>query len=275
MTDSIITLYDFNGKSIEIFELNGTIYFNPRHVGACLDLTDSAVRKAMGRMTKSQVRKLKNSDVKICLNRNLNNAGENFLTESGFYQLAFRSDKAEAQEFTNWVTDIVLPQIRKTGQYITPAVQAPALSLEERTLALMSELAKVVEEQKQAIAIMAPKAQFCDGFLKSPISYTTTQIAEHYGWTAQKLNKFLQANNVQYKQSGQWHLTAKYKALGYVVYETIEIPSKSGNGPTLYKQEMKWTPKGVAWIEMSLRNRGIEPVTPFNVMTTLDEEKLF
>ena len=271
--DSVITLYDFNGNSIEIFELNGIIYFNPRHVGACLGLTDSAVRKAIGKMNQSQVRKLKNSDVKICLNRNLNNAGENFLTESGFYQLAFRSDKPEAERFTNWVTDEVLPQIRKTGQY--SLVQQAPLSLEERTLALITELSQVVEKQKQEISIMEPKATFCDNFLKSPISYTATQIAEHYGWSAQKFNKFLKDNNVQYKQSGQWHIKAKYKDFAYVTYSVIEIPGRTELDPVVYKQEMKWTPKGVAWIERSMRLKGIEPITPFNVSTTLEEEKLF
>ena len=50
--------------------------------------------------------------------RKLNNAGENFLTESGVYKLTFKSQKKEAERFQDWVTDEVLPQIRKTGGYI-------------------------------------------------------------------------------------------------------------------------------------------------------------
>lgn len=49
--------------------------------------------------------------------RKLNNAGENFLTESGVYKLIFRSHKPEAERFSDWVTDEVLPSIRKTGSY--------------------------------------------------------------------------------------------------------------------------------------------------------------
>ena len=48
----------------------------------------------------------------------MNNAGENFLTESGVYKLVFKSRKPKRKTFTDWVTDEVLPQLRKTGGYI-------------------------------------------------------------------------------------------------------------------------------------------------------------
>ncbi len=47
--------------------------------------------------------------------RKLHNTGENFLTESGVYKLIFKSRKEEAERFQDWVTDEVLPSIRKTG----------------------------------------------------------------------------------------------------------------------------------------------------------------
>jgi len=34
------------------------------------------------------------------------------INEAGLYKLAFRSNKPEADKFTNWVTSEVLPQIR-------------------------------------------------------------------------------------------------------------------------------------------------------------------
>lgn len=54
----------FEDHEVEIFEFDGDILFNPYHVGACLELGESAVRKAIGNMTEKQVIKLKNSDVK-------------------------------------------------------------------------------------------------------------------------------------------------------------------------------------------------------------------
>lgn len=107
----------FEGNTVEVFEWNGLVLFNPYDVGNCLDLSESAVRMAVLKMNKNQVIKLTNSDVNIIDFRKLNNAGENFLTESGVYKLIFKSKKPEAEKFQDWVTDEVLPTIRKTGTY--------------------------------------------------------------------------------------------------------------------------------------------------------------
>jgi prophage antirepressor-like protein len=40
-----------------------------------------------------------------------------FINESGIYSLIFRSNKPEAKLFRKWVTNEVLPAIRRTGQY--------------------------------------------------------------------------------------------------------------------------------------------------------------
>ncbi len=108
----------FENHEVEVFELDGQVLFNPYHVGECLELGESAVRMAVSKMNPKQVIKLKNSDVKNIDIRKLNNAGENFLTESGVYKLVFKSHKQNAEVFTDSVTDEVLPTIRKTGGYV-------------------------------------------------------------------------------------------------------------------------------------------------------------
>lgn len=62
--------------------------------------------------------KLTNSNVGLTNFRKLHNTGEVFITESGVYDLIFKSRKKEAIAFKDWVTDEVLPQIRQTGGYI-------------------------------------------------------------------------------------------------------------------------------------------------------------
>lgn len=139
----------FENKSVEVFELKGQVLFNPYHVGECLEISPEGVRKAITRMSNKQVIKLKNSDVTIGNIRKLNNAGENFLTESGVYKLIFKSKKKEAEKFQDWVTDEVLPQIRKTGGYIPlenemddEEFMARALEVAHRTLKKKEELLK-------------------------------------------------------------------------------------------------------------------------------------
>lgn len=107
----------FEKKQVEVFEWNGRVLFNPYHCGNCLELSESSVRNHLSKMNSKQAILLKNSDVRDKDIRILNNAGEKFLTESGVYKLIFKSKKAEAERFQDWVTDEVLPQIRKIGSY--------------------------------------------------------------------------------------------------------------------------------------------------------------
>lgn len=113
-------LMNFEGNSVEVFEWNGQVLFNPRHVGNCLELSDSAVRNYLAKMNEKQAVLLKNSNARDKDFRKLHNTGEKFLTESGVYKLIFKSRKSEAERFSDWVTDEVLPQIRKTGSYEMP-----------------------------------------------------------------------------------------------------------------------------------------------------------
>lgn len=108
----------FENHEVEVFEFEGQVLFNPYHVGECLELAESSVRNYLAKMNNKQAIKVKNSDVRNKDIRKLNNAGEKFLTESGVYKLVFKSHKPNAEDFTDWVTDEVLPTIRKTGGYV-------------------------------------------------------------------------------------------------------------------------------------------------------------
>lgn len=58
------------------------------------------------------------------------NTTARFVTESGFYTLAFGSRAAGARAFRRWVTHEVLPTLRRTGRYEAPGA-APALDVAE------------------------------------------------------------------------------------------------------------------------------------------------
>lgn len=140
----------FEGKEVEVFEYEGQVLFNPRHVGECLDLKDVTVRRAIQSMSDKQVVKLTNSEVHSMNIRKLNNRGENFLTESGVYKLIFKSKKKEAERFQDWVTDEVLPTIRKHGAYMTENTVERALSDPDFLIQLATNLKD--EQNKRKLA---------------------------------------------------------------------------------------------------------------------------
>ena len=82
-----------------------------------------------------------------------------FVNESGFYALVLGSKLASAVKFKDWVTSVVLPQIRKTGGYIPVnegeseeemirnAEQILRATLKEKEV-LLEKQKKLLEEQK-------------------------------------------------------------------------------------------------------------------------------
>lgn len=117
----------FEGHGMEVFEFDGQVLFNPKHVAEILGIAD--VKSSTRNFNDKQLVKLTNSKVHDMHFRKLHNTGENFLTESGVYKLIFRSHKPEAERFSDWVTDEVLPSIRKTGGYQKPATIAEQIDL--------------------------------------------------------------------------------------------------------------------------------------------------
>ena len=69
------------------------------------------------------------------------------ISESGLYKIVMRSDKPEALKFQNWVTQDVLPAIRKDGMYVQgeEKVATGEMSEDELIAKAMGLLSKKVE----------------------------------------------------------------------------------------------------------------------------------
>ena len=143
----------FEGNEVEVFEFKGEVLFNPKHVAKCLDISD--VNSSIRNFNDKQVVKLTNSDVHDMHIRKLNNAGENFLKEAGVYKLIFKSHKEAAERFQDWVTDEVLPSIRKTGTYSTKDKYISEIDIAKAELSLVEATAKLLnlnDSSKLALA---------------------------------------------------------------------------------------------------------------------------
>ena len=206
----------FEGHNVEVFEWEGKVLFNPYNVGECLELTDSAVRKAITRMSEKQVIKLTNSKVTNCHFRKLHNTGENFLTESGVYKLIFKSHKEEAEKFQDWVTDEVLPTIRKSGTYAIANTKVDKLTeMETETKLNNSQTRKanslmrmhkecndpIVKELlfKKAIETLTGK-KLIDNTRKT---YSAEEIGKKFGISANRVGRIANANNLKTEQYGE------------------------------------------------------------------------
>ena len=78
-----------------------------------------------------------------------------FVNESGFYALVLGSKLATAVKFKDWVTSVVLPQIRKTGGYIPvkegESEEEMIRNAEEILRATLKEKEMLLEQQKKLL----------------------------------------------------------------------------------------------------------------------------
>ena len=83
-----------------------------------------------------------------------------FINEPNLYRIIFKSRKAEARAFQDWVFNEVLPQIRKTGQYAVPKIDkglSYVKKLEVIKQSLPSEIGATLDE----IVDKAKKQGYC------------------------------------------------------------------------------------------------------------------
>ena len=238
----------FEGHEVEAFELKGQVLFNPYHVGECLELNGDAVRKAMSRMNEKQVLKITNSDVTNNHIRKLNNAGENFLTESGVYKLVFKSRKPNAERFTDWVTDEVLPSIRKHGMYaVDDLINDPDLAI-KAFMALKEEKTrnKMLQADNER---MRPKEIFADAVATSQTSILIGDLAkllkQNGVETGQKrFFEWLRENGYLIKRKGaDWNMPTQ-KAMERGLFEVKESTVNNPDGSVRINKTTKVTGKG-------------------------------
>ena len=120
------------------------------------------------------------------------------INESGLYHVILRSDKPEAAPFRRWVTNDVLPAIRKTGSYNAPQLTRSQLL----ATALIAAHEKLEEKDKQ-IAELTPKGIFADAVSASAQSILVGELA-----------KLLSQNGIQ---MGQNRLFAWLRENGYLI----------------------------------------------------------
>ena len=115
-----------------------------------------------------------------------------------------------------------------------------------------------VAVKDQQIAELQPKASYYDIVLNSPDLLSVSEIAKDYGWSATKMNKFLNNLGIQYKLGDIWLLYQKYAEQGYTSTKTHAHPAPDGHIHT--SVHTYWTQKGRLFIYDKLKACGILPV---------------
>lgn len=200
-----------------------------------------------------------------------------FIPENVFYRLAMKAKNDTAEKFQSLVADEIIPSIRKTGGYISGQEQMTDDEL--LSAALLVAQNKIAERDKRIAALysknkqlketneyLTPRSDYCDAVLQSTSTYTVTDIAKEYGWTAARMNTKLHDLGLQYfckskrgdKMITRWYLYSKFDGEGFVEYETTPYFDKETCEKKSSKH-MRWTERGKAYIYERLKKEGILP----------------
>lgn len=114
-------IFNFNGNQVRTVVIDGVPWWVAKDVCDVLGLSNP-----------SESLKALDDDERTTLRISEGGPQANVISEGGLYSLVIRSNKPEARVFRKWVTNEVLPEIRKTGHYqasgMTPAEVIAAIA---------------------------------------------------------------------------------------------------------------------------------------------------
>lgn len=161
-----------------------------------------------------------------------------YVTEAGLYQVILRSNSKKSRAFRLWVTQEVIPSIRRTGGYVMASPDDSQELIIARGLMAAKEALERAEQRaliaEQHLALAQPKVGYYDAVIESRELYTTCQIAGELGLSYATLRTKLVELGVVTSGSGALLLTDDFANWG----ETLS------NNPKRTSKRIKWNKEG-------------------------------
>lgn len=223
--------------NVRIVMKNQEPWFVAKDVCNCLEINNS--RQALIRLDDDE----KSS---VILNDGTpGNPEKSIVNEYGLYSLVLSSRKPEAKEFKRWITHDVIPQIRKTGQYVAdiPRTLPDALRAYANEVEEHNKAKALIEEQK-------PKVLFADSVAASHTSILVGDLAKllHQNGVKdmgqKRLFNWLRENSYLIKRKGSDYNSPTQKAMEMGLFQIKETVVSHADGHTSVNKTTKVTGKG-------------------------------
>lgn len=187
-------VFNFGDYQVRTVIKEGEPWFVAKDVCSVLELTNN--REAISRLDEDE--KGVNTVYTLGGNQNLT-----IINESGLYSLILTSRKPEAKAFKKWVTSEVLPSIRKQGKYevkpTVPQSYSQALLEAGRLAAIVEQQELLMQEQKEALILAAPKVEYVDNFVERGNNRSLTDVAKELEISAKELGRWLRQEGHAWK----------------------------------------------------------------------------
>lgn len=187
--------------NLKVKEVNGQVMFDAETAAIGLGLTE----------TKKGVLYVRWRTLKNYLSQEV--AKGDFITEPQFYKLAIKANNETAERFQAWVTEEVLPSIRKTGGYQAQ----PALRLPENNAEMLQVVQNVNEETNKRI---------------DEVETTVDELKDRFGLPASQAKSLEQARKRHivtllggFDSNAYQHLSGKtFRQIGSDFKDYFEVP---------------------------------------------------
>lgn len=164
-----IQIFNFNNNEVRTVLINNEPYFVGKDVATTLAYNEP--HKAITRHVDEDDR------IKHPITDELGRKQETWIiNESGLYSLVLSSKLPQAKNFKRWVTKEVLPAIRKTGSYQTPANPMEALELMFQAQKQSNEQIAVIDHRVKELEENAPLNPGEYNFVSKKVSERIRQI---------------------------------------------------------------------------------------------------
>ncbi len=189
--------------------------------------------------TNAMLKRVDNEDISRIASANLEGANAKarefaIINESGLYSAILGSKKPEAKQFKRWITNEVLPSVRKTGNYsISQNPQLPEIG---NSTQKMIELKNDVLETSNLIEILESKKLTTlyrlDKFYRkfhnfSPLEnfeidlenqfFLPTELGKMINKSPVEVNLMLEHRGFQLRENGIWKMTSSGNEFGILI----------------------------------------------------------
>ena len=177
------------------------------------------------------------------------------INETGLYSLVLSSKLPTAKKFKRWVTNEVIPSIRKHGAYMTPETLEKVLLSPDTLMQLAQNLKDEQEKRKELetkIEQDKPKVLFADAVATAQTSILIGELAKLLKQNGvdmgqNRLFEWMRQNGYLIRRQGSDYNMPTQRAMEQGLFEIKETTVVHADGHTHINKTPKVTGKGQAY----------------------------
>lgn len=239
-----LQLFNFNNYEVRTLIINNEPYFVGKDIAEILGYKNT--RDALNKHVDKE-----DKDVAKCDTLG-GKQKQTIINESGLYSLILSSKLPQAKEFKRWVTNEVLPTIRRHGMYANSQTIEKMLANPDTMITVLERLKKEQEARKK-LAVenkeLKPKALFADAVASSHTSILVGELAKLIKQNGvdigqRRLFAWLREKGYLIKRKGtDWNMPTQ-KSLNLNLFEIKESTHQNADGTVKITKTPKVTGKG-------------------------------